>query len=639
MADDRSEEDALTRESSWRFYLVGPRGWLLGLSLLSWVLCALGGILHYSKKAWGNPCQLIGWLLSLFFVLLALAPPPREIIQRLKAGLNWKTTFFAFWVFIFTITRLWHFRSAPWNGDGLFDESGWDLFFLKDYVIGHPYQAAWFHAPISRETLFHYYVWFFFSIFGYNILSYEAALFGIWCVTFVFTLLLVDLLFDSRVVTSIAALIFNFLPFAFVYTFAGYRYPMGTALCIVSLYFLHRGFKTESSFLLCLGGITAGLCWASSISGKQYLFVLLLFGIIYTALHWRKAKGHFKWSVPIIIYGCVIAATPLLCYIAFTFEHYVLYERSLVGDALHTGLKFRAQRLRECFFDVPALRFFIPDTLPIPLPYFGLLLPGIGFALWRKRYEILLLAIVPVIGAFLATAWENRLLLAIPFWIILMAFTFAGLLRLKLKPAFVILLWLIAASFTVAGLVPSLRYVQSHTEKTLTVWRFAHDEVAVSRFLRDVVAGRNPRSPPRLEWDEFNRVSGIPDPDYETLICQDRAYSIIHLFLHDYGDAKVLSFCAELPTYVQTEQQIWTANKKAILDYVPKGKDLKLIWERDGKSEKIVRLFDPLGDMIKSEYLTMTYGEGLGKIFYVLNIDAINISKLQERVKALPDNL
>ncbi len=52
-----------------------------------------------------------------------------------------------------------------------------------------------FISPISRETLFHYYVWGFLKLFGFNILSYEAALFVIWLTTFVFTLLLVDLFF------------------------------------------------------------------------------------------------------------------------------------------------------------------------------------------------------------------------------------------------------------------------------------------------------------------------------------------------------------------------------------------------------------------------------------------------------------
>src|SRR5438067_322691 len=82
------------------------------------------------------------------------------------------------------------------------------------------------------------------SLFGFNILAYQAALFVIWFTTFLFTILLVDLFFRSYVVTSIAALILNFLPFAFIYTFAGYRYPMATALAVVSLYLLHLGFKS-----------------------------------------------------------------------------------------------------------------------------------------------------------------------------------------------------------------------------------------------------------------------------------------------------------------------------------------------------------------------------------------------------------
>ena len=135
---------------------------------------------------------------------------------------------------------------------------------------------------------------FFIIIFGFsarcsaiNIVSYEAAQFIIWCATFIFTLLLVDLLFRSNIVTAVAALIFNFLPFAFIYSFTGYRYPMATVLCVASLYFLHRGFRTSSSFYLSLGGITAGLCLASSISGKQYLLALLLFALLYAGLNWN----------------------------------------------------------------------------------------------------------------------------------------------------------------------------------------------------------------------------------------------------------------------------------------------------------------------------------------------------------------
>ena len=52
---------------------------------------------------------------------------------------------------------------------------------LKSRIMGHPFQPVWpDHIMMARETLFHYYVWAFLRLFGYNILSYEAALFVIW---------------------------------------------------------------------------------------------------------------------------------------------------------------------------------------------------------------------------------------------------------------------------------------------------------------------------------------------------------------------------------------------------------------------------------------------------------------------------
>src|SRR5437588_3798267 len=187
----------------------------------------------------------IRWLLSMAFLMLVSMPRPDEITIGLRSLIKPKTAFFLFWIVFFVVSHLWNFRTAPWNGDALFDESGWDLWYLKTYVMGHPYQPAWFHFPISRETLFHYYVWGFLKVFGFNILAYQVALFIIWLTTFLFTLLLVDLFFDSYGVTSIAALILNFLPFAFIYTFAGYRYPMATAFAVVPLYFLHLGLQTH----------------------------------------------------------------------------------------------------------------------------------------------------------------------------------------------------------------------------------------------------------------------------------------------------------------------------------------------------------------------------------------------------------
>src|SRR6476620_11156676 len=618
---------------------------LLALSLLALLVCVFAGIAHYRKASWGDPWQPIGWLLSMFFLLAACTASPRELVGHFKSFANPKMAFFLFWILFFVVSHLWNFSTAPWNGNALFDESGWDLWYLKAYVIGHPYQPAWFHIVISRETLFHYYVWGFLKLFGFNILSYEAALFCLWLTTYVFTLLLVDLFFRSYIVTSVTALIFNFLPFAFIYTFAGYRYPMAVALAVVSLYFLHIGFRNSSPFCLSLGGIAAGLCLASSISGKQYLLGLAIAAPLYGLCYWRRLKQSVTWtSLAFVGYGFLAGAASILLYIVFNRENYTLYEASFMRDfwrAMQSapfpiGIRPYIDQLRSCFFSIPALRFFIPDTLPIPLPYYWLLVPGVILAVWEKRFEIVLLATIPVGGAFVAGAIENRLLLPIPFWMILMSFTVAWVLKLRPWPGVLVIVGAVAALILLDGLVPSIRYIYSKTTSPFSIHYYAQQEVAVSRFLRHVVAGQEHPRPPRLERNEFNRIERIPDAPYDTFVCQDDAYSIIHLFLRDYDDAKILSFCGGFPFFfVMTEQDVWNANKKSISTYVPTTKNLKLIWERAPKTERIIRVFQSLRDFGTEDSLSFSFG-GRARTFYVLNIPSENIPQFQQRVSTFP---
>jgi DNA-binding beta-propeller fold protein YncE len=618
----------------------------LGLSLVAFVVCVVGGIAHYRKASWGDPWQPIGWLLSMLFLLAAFTAGPRELAGRFKSLLNPKAAFFLFWILFFVISHLWNFRTSPWNGDALFDESGWDLWFLKSYVIGHPYQAAWFHPPVlARETLFHYYVWAFLSVFGFNILSYQAALFCIWLTTFVFTLLLVDLFFESYIATSVAALVFNFLPFAFIYTFAGYRYPMAVALAVVSLYFLHVGFRKDSRFCMSLGGIAAGLCLASSISGKQYLLGLAAAAPLYALFYWRSLQRKETWSsLAVGVYGFLAAAAPIGLYIVFNRNDYTYYESAFLRDFWHgvqtapfpSGIRPFTKQLYDCFFTINTVRFFIPDFLPIPLPYYWLLVPGIFLALWQKRFEIVLLATIPVFGAFIARAIENRLLLPIPFWVILMSFTIAWLVKLRRWPGVQIVGCAVAALILLNGLVPSIRYIYAKTRDPYGIRYYAQHEVAVSRFFRHVVAGQEHPGTPHLERNEFNRVEGVPDAAYDTFLCQDDAFSIIHLFLRDYDDDKILSFCGGYPfAIVMTEQDVWNHNKKAVSTYVPTHKHLKLIWERNPKTERIIRMFQSLRDFGTEDSLSFSFG-GRTRTFYVLNIPSENIPRFQQSVSALP---
>jgi DNA-binding beta-propeller fold protein YncE len=262
--------------------------------------------------------------------------------------------------------------------------------------------------------------------------------------------------------------------------------------------------------------------------------------------------------------------------------------------------------------------------------------PGFVLALWQKRFEIALLAITPVVGAFIARAIENRLLLPIPFWVILMSFTFAGLLKLRPWPSVQIIFGALAVLILLEGLVPSVRYIYSKTKNPFGIRYYAQEEVAVSRFLKHVVAGEEHPAPPHLERNEFNRIDGVPEAPYDTFICERNAYSIIHLFLHDYNDEKILSFCADYPfEVVLSEQDVWNANKRAIASYVPSNKDLKLIWERHPKTERIINMFHSLRDLGTEDSISYSFG-GRVSVFYVLNIPNKNIQQFQQGVSTFP---
>src|SRR4249919_1081054 len=114
--------------------LLTPSVLLLALSVISLMICVVGATAHYRKASWGDPWQPIGWLLSMLFLLAAFTADPRELAGRFKSLVSPKAVFILSWILFFVISHLWNFRTSPWNGDSLFDESGWDLWFLKSYV-------------------------------------------------------------------------------------------------------------------------------------------------------------------------------------------------------------------------------------------------------------------------------------------------------------------------------------------------------------------------------------------------------------------------------------------------------------------------------------------------------------------------
>ncbi len=119
----------------------------LGLSLIVTVICAWAAAAHYRKLAWGDPWQPITWLLSMLFLFCAFLPHPLGLAMDFKSLIKPKTAFFLFWILFFVVSHLWDFRTAPWNGNGLFDESANDLGYLQTNIIGHPYRAI----PLGRR--------------------------------------------------------------------------------------------------------------------------------------------------------------------------------------------------------------------------------------------------------------------------------------------------------------------------------------------------------------------------------------------------------------------------------------------------------------------------------------------------------
>ena len=91
-----------------------------------------------------------------------------------------------------------------------------------------------------------------------------------------------------------------------------------------------------------------------------------------------------------------------------------------------------------------------------------------------------------------------------------MGFAFSGLLRLQLPPGLKIILAGLAACILATGFIPSIQYIYGNAKTPSSISHFAQQQVAVARFLRNVVAGTIPLDPPRLEHDELNRVQGFP---------------------------------------------------------------------------------------------------------------------------------
>ena len=630
----------------------------LPISIVFLLLSVVSSSLHYMILFPGNNLSWISWVIAV--VIFSYSFAPRNFsIKKILGKIKRRDLFIGLFVtLLYFTTHLWNISSAPWNQNGLFDDAAWDIYFAKNQVFsGAPFQPAFFDSVglISREVVFHYYISGLFKVFGYNLPVFNFSLLILGFVTVFFTTFIIHRIFNDTRVTLLSALIINFFPLHYMHIFMGHRYAIAAPLMVVSLYFLYTALSNKSLFRVATSALFAALCLSSAIMGKQYILGLALSFLAYLIFRKRKEslKEGFAFTL-VWITGFIISATPLLIYIIFNYQAYVLREQGLLREFFSLFLNGGVGAIRpyvdgliELFFAKHTFqRQFLPDFPIIPLGYYLLLIPGLFIALLKKRFEIVFLSIIPTLGALVSGSYDFRVLLSVPIWVIAMAFSLNHIFSSKrIASKLYLVIGLAAAGL---GLIPSISYLWNISKNPNYLYLLPHKDVAISRLVQDIVAGTIRKKEvesskgvlgittikDEIKQDEFRREMDSARPQYDTLFCPYSSYAIAHLFLQDFDDKKILSFCNQGIQLLKTPKEIFEDNFKAILNYVSSDKDLKMIWEVSDKSEAVIEIFSKYKKYGSEEIITKSV-DGRDFSLYVLTIASKNIKSFQRDIKML----
>jgi hypothetical protein len=254
-------------------------------------------------------------------------------------------------------------------------------------------------------------------------------------------------------------------------------------------------------------------------------------------------------------------------------------------------------------------------------------------ALIRRRIEIALLALIPVGSAFLAGAYDFRILLAAPIWVLAMAYAVdavrLGRGSIERRPG-VIAANVVVLAIVAAGLLPSAVYLWNVSRDSRAQYLLPHRDVAVSRLMQDVVAGSAaPTS--EMKADEFNRVVGVSTAEFDHLACAERAYAVAHLYLQPFDDRRILSFCDGGNQALIGEDGVLEANVRALAAPELGRRGLKLIWEESEIAQPTIARFAQLERFGSSQRLAGTV-DGQTFAIRVLTIPADNVDGFRQAV-------
>lgn len=625
-------------------------------SIFFFVLCIFFSSMHYLNIMPGNNISWISWILAMILFTLSFSNKSKRIKSLIQNIRKTDLIIAGFVIILFFISHLINFQNAPWNNFGLFDDAAWDIFFAKIHIFnGSAFQAAFFDSVgyISREVIFHYYISIFFVLFGYNLFVFNIALLFLGFVTVFFTTFLVHRMFKNNFITIIIAITINFLPLHFMHIFMGHRYAIAAPLMILSYYYLFTSFKYNSFTRASVGGIFAALCLGSSVTGKQYIYALVgtvILSVIFNFKNFIK-KENIALGISFFI-SFVIAAAPLLIFIYFNANEYFIRESGLVKEFLalynaqgYEGIKPYIGYLKEVFIsDFSYRRQFLPSFQVIPFYYYILIIPGLIASFWAKRFEVLIISTLPILGSFIAGCYDFRVLIAAPIWIIAMAFSLSLCFKKFERSRYKINIlsdisetnWFkyISASLMIViiflGLSPSISFIYKTANDPNSLYLLPHRDVAVSRLAQDIVAGVETPSF-EMKGNEFNRKSEVSISSYDTLVSLNNSFAIAHLFLQDFDDKKVLSLCNQGTQAMMSPAELVNVNIDAVIKYQFSGKDLKLVWEVSDKSEQAISLFKEYRKYGKDE---MFSGQIDGSSFslYVLTIKSENVDTFKSEL-------
>ncbi|WP_404421710.1 hypothetical protein [Nibricoccus sp. IMCC34717] len=556
--------------------------------------CVAGTIFHYAGWWPNNPLLLSTWLLSLLAVLLVAwledEDPPVIRFQWVAA------------VGILMVLTHWAgMQSGRWNTQGIFDDAAWDLVFARERVAteGVPFQAAFFDdvGGISRETLFHYYIFSFFALFGYNLDVFLTAVTTLTGLNVLFITLSVGRVVPWRHAPLVAFVIAGTYPFLYGETYIAHRYAVAMPLASGAFYFLLGAFQERSVLRASLGGMLTGLCVAGAVMGKQVLVGSVVGAVAILVARRFKTTATERRLAAYATCGALVALIPLLVYIGFNTDTYLAREAGLVREfreKIHAdgvaAIRLRAKEVADLFFaPFTAARHSCPDFPVIPWTLLPLVFLGLVAALLRQRFVLVLLAVVPIAGTFASGAFDFRVLIAAPFWILLGAIGAEWLWsrELPLRVA-----WAVRATVVVllAGtVVLSVGFIRDMRTKQNPLWLLHPGSVGAVRVIRDAALG-HPNPSPYVRTDELV-TRAIPDDLPECFLTAGDGFGIATMLFDFLPRKDRLRLSGGLPQTYWSKEELWEQNRKALLAVEASQRDWLLAWQLTEAAEPVVAKF------------------------------------------------